>query len=144
MHCRYGLCGDLLCADEDEAIQAARQYLAYFPGNRRGDLPAEAPRGPAYGQPVAPLVPTDESQPFDVYPLVAAVLDEESFFEIKREFAAEVVCVSAGSRAGRRRRRQPADGQGGAVRRLGRQGGPLLAVRRLQPAAGVRPTCPGS
>ena len=40
---------------------------------------------------------------------------------------------------GRRDRGQPADGQGwGPVRRLGRQGGPVrVAVRRLQPAAGV-------
>jgi acetyl-CoA carboxylase carboxyltransferase component len=92
MHCRVSGCGDLLCADEDEAIQAARRYLSYFPGSWRGDPPAEAPRGPAYPGPVAPLIPTDESQPFDVYPLVAAVVDTESFFEIKREFAAEVVC----------------------------------------------------
>jgi acetyl-CoA carboxylase carboxyltransferase component len=92
MHCRVSGCGDLLCADEDEAIQAARRYLSYFPANWRGDPPAEAPRGPAYAGPVAPLVPTDESQPFDVYPLIAAVVDTESFFEIKREFAAEVVC----------------------------------------------------
>ena len=63
-----------------------------LPGELAGDPPAEAPAGPAYPGPVAPLVPTDESQPFDVYPLVAAVVDEESFFEIKREFAAEVVC----------------------------------------------------
>src|SRR5215216_1542599 len=92
MHCRVSGCGDLLCADEDEAIAAARAYLSYFPGNWRGEPPAEAPRGPASAGPVAPLVPTDESQPFDVYPLVAAVLDERSFFEIKREFAPEVVC----------------------------------------------------
>jgi acetyl-CoA carboxylase carboxyltransferase component len=91
MHCRVSGCGDLLCADEDEAIQAARRYLAYFPGNWRGEPPAEASRGPAYAGPVAPLVPTDESQPFDVYQLVAAVCDQESFFEVKREFAAEVV-----------------------------------------------------
>jgi acetyl-CoA carboxylase carboxyltransferase component len=92
MHCRVSGCGDLLCADEDEAIQAARRYLSYLPGSWREDPPAEAPRGPAYPGPVAPLIPTDESQPFDVYPLVAAVVDTESFFEIKREFAAEVVC----------------------------------------------------
>jgi methylmalonyl-CoA decarboxylase subunit alpha len=92
MHCRVSGCGDLLCADEDEAIAAARRYLSYFPSNWRGDPPAEAPRGPAYAGPVAPLIPTDESRPFDVYPLVAAVLDEHSFFEIKREFAPEVVC----------------------------------------------------
>jgi acetyl-CoA carboxylase carboxyltransferase component len=92
MHCRVSGCGDLLCADEDEAIAAARRYLGYFPSNWRGDPPDEPPAGPAYAGPVAPLVPTDESQPFDVYPLVGAVLDERSFFEIKREFAPEVVC----------------------------------------------------
>jgi acetyl-CoA carboxylase carboxyltransferase component len=92
MHCRVSGCGDLLCADEDEAIAAARAYLSYFPGNWRGEPPARQPRGPGYTGPVAPLVPTDESQPFDVYPLVAAVCDEASFFEIKREFAPEVVC----------------------------------------------------
>jgi acetyl-CoA carboxylase carboxyltransferase component len=92
MHCRVSGCGDLLCADEDEAIAATRRYLSYLPGSWREDPPAEAPRGPGYTGPVAPLVPTDESQPFDVYPLVAAVLDERSFFEIKREFAPEVVC----------------------------------------------------
>jgi acetyl-CoA carboxylase carboxyltransferase component len=92
MHCRVSGMGDLLCADEDEAIAAARRYLAYFPSSWRGDPPDEPARGPAYAGPVAPLVPTDESQPFDVYPLVAAVLDQGSFFEIKREFAPEVVC----------------------------------------------------
>jgi acetyl-CoA carboxylase carboxyltransferase component len=91
MHCRVSGCGDLLCADEDDAIQAARAYLGYFPSNWRGEPPAEAPRGPAYTGPVAPLVPADESQPFDVLPLVAALCDQESFFEIKPEFAPELV-----------------------------------------------------
>jgi methylmalonyl-CoA decarboxylase subunit alpha len=91
MHCRVSGCGDLLCADEDDAIQAARTYLGYFPSNWRGEPPAEAPRAPAYTGPVAPLVPADESQPFDVLPVVAAICDQESFFEIKPEFAPEVV-----------------------------------------------------
>src|SRR4029453_2053636 len=80
------------CAGGRGAPRPPRRYLSYSRGSWRGDPPAEAPRGPAYAGPVAPLVPTDESQPFDVYPLVAAVLDERSFFEIKREFAPEVVC----------------------------------------------------
>ncbi len=92
MHCRVSGCGDLLCADEDEAIQAARRYLAYFPSNWRGEPPTEEPRGPAYTGPVGPLVPIDESQPFDMLPLVAAISDEESFFEIKPEFAPELIC----------------------------------------------------
>src|SRR5215211_235730 len=92
MHATVSGCGDNLVASDEEAIDAARRFLSYLPGSWREDPPAEAPRGPGYTGPVAPLVPTDESQPFDVYPLVAAVLDERSFFEIKREFAPEVVC----------------------------------------------------
>jgi acetyl-CoA carboxylase carboxyltransferase component len=91
MHCRVSGCGDLLCADEDEAIQAARRYLGYFPSNWRGSPPVEEPQGPAYAGPVTPLVPTDESQPFDMLPLVAAICDQDSFFEVKPEFATELI-----------------------------------------------------
>jgi methylmalonyl-CoA decarboxylase subunit alpha len=92
MHCRVSGCGDLLAAGEDEAIQAAREYLAYFPSSWRGEPPRISARGPAYAGPVAPLVPLDEAQPYDMLPLVAAVVDEGSFFEIKREFAPELIC----------------------------------------------------
>jgi len=92
MHCRVSGCGDLLCADEDEAIQAARRWLGYFPPNWRGDPPTEPAKGPAYSGPVTPLVPLDESEPFDMLPLVAAVCDEGSFFEVKPEFATELIC----------------------------------------------------
>ncbi len=92
MHCRVSGCGDLLCADEDEAIQAARRWLGYFPPNWRGDPPIEPAKGPAYSGPVTPLVPLDESEPFDMLPLVAAVCDEGSFFEVKPEFATELIC----------------------------------------------------
>ena len=87
------------------------------------------------------MVPEDESKAFDMYALVAALVDEASFFEIKPDWA----------QGGRHRARphgraravgdrgQPADAQGRrAVRRLGRQGGPVrLAVRRVQHPAGV-------
>src|SRR5206468_268026 len=85
-------CGDLLAADEDEALAAARHWLSYFPSSWRSEPPSEEPRGPAYAGPVAPLVPLDEAQPFDMLPLVAAVCDEGSFFEVKREYAQELIC----------------------------------------------------
>jgi methylmalonyl-CoA decarboxylase subunit alpha len=92
MHCRVSGCGDLLAADEDEALRAARAWLSYFPSSWRSDPPAAEARGPAYAGPVAPLIPLDEAQPFDMLPLVAAVCDQDSFFEVKREFAAELIC----------------------------------------------------
>src|ERR687895_119573 len=41
MHCRVSGCGDLLAADEAEAIAAAREYLAYLPSNWRQAPPSE-------------------------------------------------------------------------------------------------------
>jgi acetyl-CoA carboxylase carboxyltransferase component len=91
MHCRVSGCGDLLAADEAEAIAAARTYLGYLPSNWRLAPPDEPALGPAYDGPVAPLIPADEATPFDIRHLIAAVADEGSLFEIKAEFAPELL-----------------------------------------------------
>jgi acetyl-CoA carboxylase carboxyltransferase component len=91
MHCEVSGCGDLLVPDDKAAIEAARAYLSYFPQSYLEEpQPAEA-RPPAYRGSLAGLVPEDESRPFDVYTLVAGVVDEESFFEVKPSWAREVV-----------------------------------------------------
>src|SRR5690606_32340557 len=49
MHCTVSGCGDVLCADEPEAIAAARRYLSYFPSNfteRPPAAPASEPEAP--------------------------------------------------------------------------------------------------
>ena len=76
---------------------------------------AEA-RPPAYRGSLAGLVPEDESQAFDMYALIAGVLDEDSFFEIKPDWAREVV-TGLGRIDGRggRDRGQPADAKGGVL-----------------------------
>src|SRR5256885_2046833 len=51
-----------------------------------------AGRPPAYRGSLAGLVPQDESKAFDMYALVAGVVDEDSFFEVKPDFAKEVIC----------------------------------------------------
>jgi acetyl-CoA carboxylase carboxyltransferase component len=91
MHCEVSGCGDLLVPDDKAAIEAARAYLSYFPQSFREDPPVAEGRPAAYRGALAGLVPDDESKPFDVYALIAGVLDEESFFEIKPDYAKEVV-----------------------------------------------------
>src|SRR5256885_5309807 len=51
-----------------------------------------AGRPPAYRGSLAGLVPQDESKAFDMYALVAGLVDEDSFFEVKPDFAKEVIC----------------------------------------------------
>ena len=92
MHCEVSGSGDLLVSDDKAAIEAARAYLSYFPPNYQEPPPAAEARPPAFRGSLAPIIPQDESKPFDMYTLVAGLVDEDSFFEIKPGFAKEVIC----------------------------------------------------
>ena len=98
MHCTVSGVGDLLAADDAEALELARLYFSYVPQSWRSPLPAYEPEDP-----VAPLtphtVPERESQPFDIHDVIDGLVDEESFFEIKPLFAAELV-IGFGRMAG--------------------------------------------
>ena len=90
MHCTVSGVGDLLAHDDAEAIELARLYFSYLPGNWRGPLPtyhAEEPSAPL----TRASVPERESQPFDIHEVIDGLVDEHSFFEIKPLFAAELV-----------------------------------------------------
>ncbi len=91
MHCEVSGCGDLLVPDDKAAIEAARGYLSYFPSNYAEDPPVVSGRPAAYRGYLASLVPEDESKSFDMYALIAGVVDEESFFEVKPDYAREVI-----------------------------------------------------
>jgi acetyl-CoA carboxylase carboxyltransferase component len=91
MHCEVSGCGDLCVADDKAAIEAARAYLSYFPSNYTEEPARVEGRPPAYRGSLAGLVPEDESQPFDMYALVAGLVDEDSFFEVKPDYAREVI-----------------------------------------------------
>jgi len=91
MHCEVSGCGDLLVADDKAAIEAARAYLQFFGQSFRDDPPRVEGRRRAYTGSLATLVPADESRAFDIYALIAGLVDESSFFEIKPDFAKELV-----------------------------------------------------
>jgi len=90
MHCTVSGVGDILAHDDAEAIELARLYFSYMPQNWRSPLPSYAGE-----QPSVPLtrasVPERESQPFDVHDVIDGLVDDDSFFEIKALFAAELV-----------------------------------------------------
>jgi acetyl-CoA carboxylase carboxyltransferase component len=92
MHAEVSGCGDLVVADDKAAIEAARGYLAYFPQSFKGAPPSAEARRPAYTGSLADIVPADESRAFDMYVFIAGLVDEASFFEIKPDFAKELIC----------------------------------------------------
>src|SRR5213080_4262299 len=91
MHCEVSGSGDLLVPDDKAAIEVARAYLSYFPPNFEQPPPSAEGRPPAYRGSLAGIVPEDESKAFDMYALVAGIVDEGSLFEVKPGFAQEVI-----------------------------------------------------
>lgn len=100
MHSEVSGVGDMVVADDKAAIEAARGYLGYFPQSWREEPTRAEARAPAYTGSLAALIPPDESQAFDMYGFIAGVVDEESFFEVKPDFAKELI-TGLGRVAGR-------------------------------------------
>ena len=90
MHATVSGCGDNLAIDDVDAIEQAKLVFSYLPGSWRTDPPHYAAEAPTRAM-TAELVPMPESLPFDVHQVIDALVDAESFFEIKPLYAAELV-----------------------------------------------------
>ncbi|WP_400163178.1 acyl-CoA carboxylase subunit beta [Brevibacillus sp. TJ4] len=92
MHCSVSGCGDVLAATEEEAISQARAYLSFFPANFAQRPPVASSQPPlATARPISEIVPENQNAPFDMRELITALVDEGSFFEIKKLFAQELI-----------------------------------------------------
>jgi acetyl-CoA carboxylase carboxyltransferase component len=92
MHATVSGCGDNLVADDEAAIEAARRYMSYLPRNWREQPPAAYVRPPAPGaKPIAAVVPEQERRAYDMHKVIDALVDEDSFFELKPLFARELI-----------------------------------------------------
>ena len=91
MHCSVSGLGDFLVASEEEAIDLTRRYLSYMPGNWKERPAAAPPRAPASATPLSAVVPKDQNTPFNMYRFIDGLVDADSFLEVKREFAPELI-----------------------------------------------------
>jgi acetyl-CoA carboxylase carboxyltransferase component len=92
MHCTESGCGDALVADDKEAIEFGRAYLRYMP-QRTGEKPAPCtPKAaPTRAKPIGELIPDEPNRGYDMRKLVEAIVDEGSWFELKKLFAKELL-----------------------------------------------------
>jgi acetyl-CoA carboxylase carboxyltransferase component len=92
MHCTVSGCGDILVKTEHEAISWARRYLSYMP-SRAGQQPARTtacvPSAPA--SQIAEVIDPNESKSFNMMKVIDAVIDADSWLEIKPLFARELI-----------------------------------------------------
>jgi acetyl-CoA carboxylase carboxyltransferase component len=92
MHCSISGCGDVLVKTEQEAIEAGRAWIRLLPENCSRPAPLASPKAPkASGKKVDEIIPADQNKPFDMHALIAELIDEGSWFEVKKLFAQELI-----------------------------------------------------
>jgi len=91
MHCSISGCGDVLAYSEEEAISYAKSYLTYFPQNYQEKPKVQKAKEPKQTKDLVELIPENQNVPFDIYEAIDTLIDEGSFFEVKKLFAAELV-----------------------------------------------------
>lgn len=92
MHCSVSGCGDVLVKTEEEAIGAARNYLSYLPPSyQEKPKRIEAINAKEFDKSIEELIPKNQNAPFNMFDLINRIIDENSFFEIKKLFAPELI-----------------------------------------------------
>ncbi len=92
MHCTQSGCGDFLMKSESEAIEGAKRYLSYLPQNYRGEPLAKAPAAPERsGTGLRALIPESPARAYDMLQVIKTIVDAGSFFEIKENYAKEIL-----------------------------------------------------
>jgi acetyl-CoA carboxylase carboxyltransferase component len=92
MHCTESGCGDVLVADDKEAIDFGRAYIRFMP-QRTGERPSPCePKAAATGsKPISDLIPAEPNRGYDMRKVIERIIDEGSWLEIKKLFAKELL-----------------------------------------------------
>lgn len=92
MHCSVSGCGDVLVESEEAALTFARKYLRYFPGNfREKPTKITSRKQKSFEKTIQDIIPENQNAPFNMHDLIERIIDEDSFCEIKKLFAAELI-----------------------------------------------------
>ncbi|HEY9294243.1 MAG TPA: acyl-CoA carboxylase subunit beta [Microlunatus sp.] len=90
MHVSVSGCGDQLAVDDEDAIEQAKQIFSYLPVNWRATPPRSSASGPVETF-TAEIVPANEAAGYDISRVINAIVDEDSFCELKPLFAPELI-----------------------------------------------------
>jgi acetyl-CoA carboxylase carboxyltransferase component len=91
MHCSQSGVGDVLAANEQEAIELSKKYLSYFPQNSSQKTLSVESAKTEKKLDVEALLPANPAQAYDMYEVIKGLVDQGSFFEMKKNFAKEMI-----------------------------------------------------
>lgn len=91
MHTGTSGVGHFLVKTDEEGIDLAKRYIGYFPTNWEQQPPVAPPAQPGSDAPIRELIPDDENKPFDMRELIDSLVDADSFLEVHKRWAKELV-----------------------------------------------------
>lgn len=92
MHCSVSGCGDVLAPDEPAAIESARRYLSFMPNHSGAKVERIEPTSPAVtGRKLSDIIPANQNAPFNMLDFITQIVDDGSWYEVKRLFAQELL-----------------------------------------------------
>jgi len=93
-HMRFSGSCDMVGDTDEESLLMCRELMRYLPSNYR-EMPPGWERTDSPDREVAvleELVPDDPSQPYDMHDVIAQVVDDGEYLEIKDEYAKNLIC----------------------------------------------------
>lgn len=80
------------CANEIECIQNIKALLSYMPQNCEDDAPSlEYEKGNEKRPELNNIIPANPNQPYDIREVISGVIDADSFLEVHKNFAENIV-----------------------------------------------------
>ena len=97
VHCRKSGVGDLEVADDEECIEAIKKYLSYFPLNCDEKPPVLEPKDldDRMSEKLMEIVPESSRKPYDMYDVIAEIVDDGEWFDVKPRFARTLITCFA-------------------------------------------------
>jgi methylmalonyl-CoA decarboxylase subunit alpha len=97
VHTRISGVGDLEVADDEECVRAIKDYLSYFPPNceQRPPIAESADPVDRMDDELLDVLPDSPRKPYDMYDVIARIVDEGRWFDLKPRWARTIITCLA-------------------------------------------------
>src|SRR4051812_21951290 len=97
VHTRKSGVGDLEVKDDAECVEAIKAYLSFFPTNCEQKPPVLEPSDPVErgSERLMEIVPESSRKPYDMYEVIAEIVDGGEWFDLKPRWARSVITCFA-------------------------------------------------
>jgi acetyl-CoA carboxylase carboxyltransferase component len=97
VHTRISGVGDLEVEDDEECIRAIKDYLSFFPPNCEQPPPIDETADPVerMDDELLDILPDSPRKPYDMYDVIARIVDDGSWFDLKPRWARTIITCLA-------------------------------------------------